>query len=94
MMWSSIKLSYCNIHSTLDISFINLVMSNNMQHSIPIGVSLPEHLVKRIDVVRGDIPRSKYIQRLLEWVLLEKNNSCDSLDSRLRDLQSSESGGR
>ena len=53
MMWSSIKLSYCNIHSTLDISFINLVMSNNMQHSIPIGVSLPEHLVKRIDVVQG-----------------------------------------
>lgn len=65
-----------------------------MQHSIPIGISLPEHLVELIDVLRGDVPRSKYVQRLLEKVVMKEKIGDDSLDGRLVDLQSSESGGQ
>jgi hypothetical protein len=37
-----------------------------MEHRIPIGISLSEEIVYRIDKRRGDIPRSRYIQRALE----------------------------
>lgn len=36
------------------------------EHRIPIGISLSEEIVDRIDERRGDIPRSRYIQRALE----------------------------
>jgi metal-responsive CopG/Arc/MetJ family transcriptional regulator len=65
-----------------------------MQNTIPVGVSLPERLVKQVDALRGDVTRSKYLQRLLEKVVLEEKIKQDSLDGRLRDLQSSESGGQ
>jgi hypothetical protein len=37
-----------------------------MDHKIPIGISLSEEMVYTIDARRGDIPRSRYIQRALE----------------------------
>jgi metal-responsive CopG/Arc/MetJ family transcriptional regulator len=37
-----------------------------MEHKIPIGISLSEEIVYRIDEKRGDIPRSRYIQKALE----------------------------
>lgn len=37
-----------------------------MGHKIPIGICLSEEIVYRIDERRGDIPRSRYIQRALE----------------------------
>jgi hypothetical protein len=37
-----------------------------MDHKIPIGISLSEEIVYTIDARRGDIPRSRYIQRALE----------------------------
>jgi hypothetical protein len=37
-----------------------------MQSSIGIGISLPKELMKKIDIDRGDIPRSRYMLRLLE----------------------------
>ena len=30
------------------------------------GISLPPEILKRVDEVRGDVPRSKYLQRLVE----------------------------
>lgn len=36
------------------------------------GVSLPPDLIAQVDEARGDINRSKYIQRLLERALAEK----------------------
>jgi metal-responsive CopG/Arc/MetJ family transcriptional regulator len=63
-----------------------------MQNTIPVGVSLPERLLKQVDALRGDVTRSKYLQRLLEKIVLEEKIKQDSLDGRLRDLQSSESG--
>jgi hypothetical protein len=35
-------------------------------HSIPIGISLPIELVKKIDKERHDVSRSRYILRLIE----------------------------
>lgn len=33
---------------------------------IPIGISLPKEIVNKIDELRKDVPRSRYILRLLE----------------------------
>ena len=30
------------------------------------GITLPQTLVERVDVARGDVNRSRYIQRLIE----------------------------
>jgi metal-responsive CopG/Arc/MetJ family transcriptional regulator len=35
-------------------------------NSVPIGISLPIELVKKIDKERHDVPRSRYILRLIE----------------------------
>ena len=32
------------------------------------GISLPTELVKKIDTERGDVPRSKYLLRILEKI--------------------------
>ena len=37
--------------------------------SKPIGISLPEDLIAKIDKLRGDVTRSMYIRRLLEKAL-------------------------
>ena len=37
-----------------------------MQHNIAVGISLPTKLMKKIDVERGDVPRSRYVLRILE----------------------------
>jgi hypothetical protein len=39
---------------------------DNVMSSIPIGISLPIELVKKIDKERHDVPRSRYILRLIE----------------------------
>jgi hypothetical protein len=63
-----------------------------MQKYNSVGISLPKEIISQIDSERGDISRSRYMLRLLE-----KQNKCDecvkkdSLDSRFRKLQSSES---
>ena len=41
-------------------------MNIETDHTNKIGISLPETIVKKIDGLRGDIPRSRYIFRLLE----------------------------
>ena len=56
------------------------------EHKIPIGISLSEEIVYRIDKIRGDIPRSRYIQRALEKLCRTRGQertgekSRDSLD--------------
>ena len=69
----------------------------------PVGISLPTEIISRIDTERGDIPRSRYILRILQETYSRRklegrrnsinirNNSLDSPDRRLETLQSSES---
>jgi hypothetical protein len=37
-----------------------------MQRFVPIGISLPREVLIKIDSERGDIPRSKFVMRMLE----------------------------
>ena len=72
-----------------------------------VGISLPTEIISKIDIERGDIPRSRYILRVLQdtyskrrklkeegrsnTTAINTNNSQDSPDRRLETLQSSES---
>jgi hypothetical protein len=66
-----------------------------MQNSISFGISFPKRIIEKIDEERQDIPRSRYILRIIERLYLktsEKNKNCkDSLDSSSLKQASSES---
>jgi metal-responsive CopG/Arc/MetJ family transcriptional regulator len=53
-----------------------------MEHRIPIGISLSEEMVYVIDEKRGDIPRSRYIQRALEKLCRTRRQQCTEEKSR------------
>jgi len=54
-----------------------------------IGVSISALLLERIDNDRGDVPRSKFLQRLLELAYLQKENVNAVLQSKEREAQDS-----
>ena len=71
-----------------------------------VGISLPTEIISKIDTERGDIPRSRYILRVLRdtyskgnklkeegrnSTATKNNDSQDSPDRRFETLQSSES---
>ena len=64
-----------------------------MTTSKPIGISLPKDIIKKIDIERQDIPRSKYLLRIIEKLYQKKetNETNDSLDSSSLKQVSSES---
>jgi metal-responsive CopG/Arc/MetJ family transcriptional regulator len=41
-----------------------------MQSRIAVGISLPKELLIKIDADRGDIPRSRYVLRILQKLYL------------------------
>jgi metal-responsive CopG/Arc/MetJ family transcriptional regulator len=47
-------------------------MTDIQVHTNRIGISLPESLIEKIDIQRGDINRSRFILRLLELALQNK----------------------
>jgi len=47
-----------------------------MQKFVSAGLSLPKELMKKIDLERGDIPRSRYLLRLLERIYAVNETSC------------------
>jgi hypothetical protein len=61
----------------------------SMKSNSVLGISLPRKIVTQIDAERGDVPRSRYLLRILENVLeykdskqcdSEKNSDQDSID--------------
>ena len=44
-----------------------------MKQKIPVGLSLPKTFVAEIDDRRGDIPRSKYVLRIIEKSIFQDN---------------------
>jgi len=74
-----------------------------MQCSIPIGISLPQDIVRKIDAQRGDVSRSRWVLRLLERIYLDQRlanrfaeqqfveSIKDSFESRIWSQQSNES---
>ena len=73
------------------------ILSNRsgMRASYGFGISLPKDLVTKIDSERGDIPRSRYVLRVLQRLYKDedniKGNAQDSLARRLKTLRLSES---
>lgn len=68
-----------------------------MQDSQSVGISLPVSLLKRIDSERGDIPRSRFLLRLLQKLsydnietYIQDVNKKDSVDQRTEIPQSTE----
>jgi hypothetical protein len=68
-----------------------------MQDSQSVGISLPVSLLKRIDSERGDIPRSRFLLRLLQKLSYDNIetyrqdvNKKDSVDQRTEIPQSTE----
>ena len=56
-----------------------------MQRYIAIGISFPREIIIKIDTERGDIPRSRYLLRMIENTYKENRNGKNSqnlLDSR------------
>jgi hypothetical protein len=52
------------LSAIIHLSTLSIVLS--MKYKYGFGISLPKELVKKIDTERGDIPRSKYLLRILE----------------------------
>jgi hypothetical protein len=48
-----------------------------MQSSIAVGISLPKDIISKIDAERGDIPRSRYLLRILENSYAMKNKESE-----------------
>jgi hypothetical protein len=62
-----------------------------MQNKIAVGISLPTKLMKKIDTDRGDIPRSRYVLRILErQYVFKQTREKGSLDREFEILESSE----
>ena len=86
-------------------SFINIMITVDVQDSIAVGISLPKSIISMIDTERGDIPRSQYLLRILEKTYVvateqrkkkrygdsKESNTLDSLGRRFETLQPSES---
>jgi hypothetical protein len=53
------------------MSFTKIII---MQTRIAIGIALPRDMIKKIDLERGDVSRSRYLLRLLERVCTSNNN--------------------
>ena len=48
-----------------------------MQNYITAGLSLPKEVLLKIDKERGDIPRSKYILRILQRIFVNAGTPVD-----------------
>jgi hypothetical protein len=68
------------------------------EDTISIGISLPKEIITKIDAERGDVPRSRFLLRVLQKMYVDKSEkhvpsrlTQDSFDRRIAGLQSSES---
>ncbi len=60
-----------------------------MKSNLVLGISLPRQIIGQIDSERGDVPRSRYVLRILEKQYpLEAKKDTGSLDRRIETLQS------
>ena len=46
-----------------------MVSTTHIDKTEKVGITLPNSLIKQIDRLRGDIPRSTYIRRAVEYYL-------------------------
>jgi hypothetical protein len=58
----------------------------SLKNSYPIGISLPKEIIKKIDAERLDVPRSRYILRLIENVYREEKKNITTDNKRQQKL--------
>jgi hypothetical protein len=51
------------------IYYISMASTTYNDKTQKVGITLPNSLIKRTDELRGDIPRSTYIRRAVEYYL-------------------------
>jgi len=54
----------------------------SLKNSYPIGISLPKEIINKIDAERLDVPRSRYILRLIENVYKEEEKKNITTDNK------------
>ncbi len=62
-----------------------------MVKAIPVGISIPENILEQIDKDRKDVPRSRYLLRVLERSYNNQKEQTDSPESRIGALETDES---
>ncbi|PWU81760.1 MAG: hypothetical protein DLM72_05340 [Candidatus Nitrosopolaris wilkensis] len=61
-----------------------------MQSYIAVGISLPREIIEKIDVARGDVPRSRFLLRILERVYcINNDNNRKSVNKNGKNRQDS-----
>jgi metal-responsive CopG/Arc/MetJ family transcriptional regulator len=58
---------------------MGLVQKN--RHRVNTGISFPRPLLELVDARRGDVPRTRYIQRILERYITEQGNENKNVSS-------------
>ena len=53
-----------------------------MKRFIPTGLSLPSSLIQEIDMQRGDVPRSRFVLKLIQQSLQKKSNESNEIVTR------------
>jgi hypothetical protein len=56
-----------------DVTMVPGLVQKN-RHRVNTGISFPRPLLEQVDLRRGDIPRTRYIQRILERYITEQGN--------------------
>ena len=62
-----------------------------MQNTISVGISFPKKVIEQIDIDRKDIPRSRYLLKMLQGLYSKSNIITNPLDTTLAKAISSES---
>lgn len=57
-----------------------------MRNVISVGILFPQYILTRIDSERGEVPRSRYLLRVIQYTLQSKDNkeckqNCDYKDA-------------
>jgi metal-responsive CopG/Arc/MetJ family transcriptional regulator len=68
----------CVVHCTSMTS--STIAAATMDMTVKLGITLPKSIIQKIDNKRGDIPRSRYIRRVIERYL--GNNSSKDIDNK------------
>ncbi len=61
-----------------------------MQQTISVGISFPKKIIEQIDIDRKDVPRSRYLLRMLEGSYAKRNLKMSPLDTSPEEAISSE----
>jgi hypothetical protein len=76
-------LAKCTVHST-SMTGSTIVAATTTDMTVKLGITLPKSIIQKIDNMRGDIPRSKYIRRVIERYLAISNKDIKTTAKKKR----------